>query len=62
MKHFLSSIDYPGKDRRIVRKPDPLIVGRAEHVVHRADHILGASLHPDHRRVRPPVADPPPDA
>jgi polyphosphate kinase len=60
MKHFLASIDYPGKDRRIVRKPDPLIVGRAEHVVHRADHILGASLHPDHRRVRAPVPDLPP--
>ena len=62
MKHFLASIDYPGKDRRIVRKPDPLIVGRAEHVVHRAEHILGASLHPDHRRVRPAPADPAPAA
>ena len=30
--------------------PDPLIVGRAAHVVHNADHILGASLHPDLRR------------
>jgi hypothetical protein len=50
MKHFLSSIDYPGKDHRVVRAPDPLIVGRAEHVVHRSEHILGTSLHPDHRR------------
>jgi polyphosphate kinase 2 len=57
MRHFLSSIDYPGKDHRIVRPPDPLIVGRAEHVVHRSEHILGTSLHPDHRRVsRPPAA------
>ena len=49
MQHFLSSIDYPGKDHRVVREPDPLIVGRAEHVVHRSEHILGTSLHPDHR-------------
>ncbi|GAA0292023.1 polyphosphate kinase 2 [Rhodovulum strictum] len=52
MRHFLNSLDYPGKDTRIVRAPDPLIVGRAEHVVHRADHILGTSLHPDLRKVR----------
>jgi polyphosphate kinase 2 len=60
MKHFLSSIDYPGKDHRVVRAPDPLIVGRAEHVVHRSEHILGTSLHPDHRRVaRPPASTAP---
>ena len=46
MLHFLNSLDYPGKDTEIVHAPDPLIVGRAEHVVHRADHILGQSLHP----------------
>ncbi len=62
MKHFLSSIDYPGKDHRVVRDPDPLIVGRAEHVVHRSEHILGTSLHPDHRRAaRPPAAAPAPE-
>ena len=52
MRHFLSSIDYPGKNHHIVGKPDPLIVGRAEHVIHRADHILGTSLHPDSRHVK----------
>jgi len=52
MRHFLSSLDYPGKDARIVRAPDPLIVGRAEHVVHKAEHILGPSLHPDLRKPR----------
>jgi polyphosphate kinase len=52
MKHFLSTLDYPGKDRTVVKKPDPLIVGRAEHVVHRSEHILGMSLHPDQRRTR----------
>ncbi|MEN1729760.1 MAG: polyphosphate kinase 2, partial [Pseudomonadota bacterium] len=28
--------------------PDPLIVGHATHVIHRSDHILGTSLHPNH--------------
>ncbi len=46
MLHFLNSLDYPGKDENVVHAPDPLIVGRAEHVVHRADHILGTALHP----------------
>jgi polyphosphate kinase 2 len=50
MRHFLNSLDYPGKDLAVVQPPDPLIVGRASHVVHGAEHILGASLHPDLRR------------
>ena len=50
MMHFLNSLDYPGKDVRLIGPPDPLIVGHAGHVIHRADHILGAALHPDHRR------------
>ncbi|WP_299326669.1 polyphosphate kinase 2 [Parasphingopyxis sp.] len=50
MMHFLDSIDYPDKDKSIARKPDPLIVGQAHHVIHRADHILGTSLHPELRR------------
>lgn len=33
MKHFLSSVDYPGKDLEVVGTPDPLIVGRARHVL-----------------------------
>ncbi|MBC7140906.1 MAG: polyphosphate kinase 2, partial [Rhodobacteraceae bacterium] len=52
MRHFLASLDYPGKDPEVAQAPDPLIVGRASHVVHSADHILGASLHPDMRRAR----------
>ena len=52
MAHFLNSIDYPGKDKKLVKAPDPLIVGRAEHVVHRADHILGTSLNQQKRRVK----------
>ncbi|MBN7786919.1 polyphosphate kinase 2 [Ponticoccus gilvus] len=46
MKHFLSTLDYPGKDPRVARAPDPLIVGGAQHVIHRSDHILGGTLHP----------------
>ncbi|MGI3184124.1 polyphosphate kinase 2 [Nioella aestuarii] len=52
MRHFLSTLDYPGKDPEIAQAPDPLIVGHASHVVHASDHILGSSLHPDHRRTR----------
>lgn len=50
MRHFLASLDYPGKDHDVVGTPDPLIVGRASHVIHGADHILGASMHPEMRR------------
>ncbi len=55
MLHFLNSIDYPGKDLKIVKAPDPLIVGRAGQVIHKADHILGASLHPAQRKAAKPV-------
>jgi len=46
MLHFLNSLDYPDKDLDVATTPDPLIVGHAGHVIHQADHILGASLHP----------------
>lgn len=50
MRHFLSSLDYPDKDLAIVTPPDPLIVGHASHVIHSAEHILGAAQHPEARR------------
>lgn len=50
MRHFLSTVDYPDKDHSVVQPADPLIVGRASHVVHKSDHILGTALHPDTRR------------
>jgi polyphosphate kinase 2 len=53
MRHFLDSLDYPGKDLPIAQAPDPLIVGQAGHVIQRSSHILGTSLHPDVRRVKP---------
>jgi polyphosphate kinase len=46
MRHFLATLDYPDKDPTVALPPDPLIVGRAAHVIHRSDHILGSSLHP----------------
>ena len=52
MRHFLNSLDYPGKDRHIAHAPDPLIVSTAQHVLHKSDHILGKSLHPEDRKTR----------
>ncbi len=50
MRHFLSSLPYPGKDRRTVGEPDPLIVGGTAHAIGDGAHVLGRSLHPDRRR------------
>lgn len=51
MRHFLSTLEYPGKDLKIACAPDPLIVGGANHVIQRSDHILGTALHPNGRHV-----------
>ena len=52
MLHFLDSLDYPGKDEKIAHAPDPLIVGRASHVIHNSEHILGKAQHPEARRAK----------
>ena len=52
MKHLLSQLDYPEKDKKIVGHPDPLIVGSSAHVIGNSEHILGKSLHPEQRRGR----------
>ena len=52
MKHFLSTLDYPDKDETVATPPDPKIVGRANHVLHRSEQILATALHPDTRRAR----------
>src|SRR6056297_1624604 len=52
MLHFLHSLDYPGKSPKVAHAPDPLIVSTAQHVLHKSDHILGKSLHPDDRKPR----------
>ncbi|MDO5630971.1 MAG: polyphosphate kinase 2 [Paracoccus sp. (in: a-proteobacteria)] len=50
MRHFLSSLDYPGKDVELIGQPDPLIVGQASHVVYRSEHMLGSAMHPETRK------------
>ncbi|MFK7868811.1 MAG: polyphosphate kinase 2 [Roseobacter sp.] len=52
MKHFLAGFDYPGRDDDVATAPDPQIVASASHVVHKADHILATSLHPQARHKR----------
>jgi len=51
MQHFLSTLDYPAKDRHVVKGPDALIVGSSAHVIGRDEHILGKVLHPEKRRI-----------
>ncbi|MEL6436086.1 MAG: polyphosphate kinase 2 [Pseudomonadota bacterium] len=50
MQHFLSTLPYPNKDMKIVRGPDPLIVGHSSQVIGRSNHILGKTLHPQMKR------------
>ena len=50
MRHFLGSLPYPGKDTKVVGRPDPLIVGHSGHVIGSNEHILGSSLHPELRK------------
>ena len=33
MRHFLSTVDYDGKDREVVGEPDPLLVQRGKDAV-----------------------------
>jgi polyphosphate kinase 2 len=40
MQHFLSNLDYPGKDESVLHGPDPLIVGTPSQVIDK-DHHLG---------------------
>ena len=41
MQHFLSELDYPGKNERVVRGPDPLIVGSSSQVIEKDRHLWG---------------------
>ena len=50
MRHFLSTLDYPQKDAKVVGAPDPLLVGSASHVIGNDAHIIGKTLHPDARK------------
>ena len=50
MQHFLSSLPYPNKNKKVVTGPDPLIVGSTAHVIGRDEHILGKTLRPGNKR------------
>ena len=41
MQYFLSQLDYPDKDERVVRGPDPLIVGHPSQVIEKDRHLWG---------------------
>ena len=41
MQHFLSQLDYPGKNEHVVRGPDPLIVGSSAQVIDKDRHLWG---------------------
>lgn len=43
MQHFLSTLDYPGKNVSLA-KADPLVVGASSHSIGKSSHILGPSL------------------
>ena len=38
MRHFLSGLDYPGKDLEVVRAPDPLIAGSADDIYEKGEN------------------------
>ena len=41
MQHFLAELDFPDKDPKIVRGPDPLIVGTPSLVIEKDRHLWG---------------------
>ena len=40
MRHVLYNLDYPNKNTAVVKPPDELIVGSAEHIYEKGEHIL----------------------
>ena len=41
MRHFLSALPYPNKNKKVVMEPNPLIVGHSAHVIGREPHFHG---------------------
>jgi len=41
LQHFLSHLDYPDKDRRVLHGPDPLLVGTPSQVFAKDRHLWG---------------------
>ncbi len=52
MRHFLSTLNYDGKNETTIGEPDPFIVTSSDHAIGNSEHILGKSLHPEQRRKR----------
>ncbi|MCW1918556.1 polyphosphate kinase 2 [Rhodobacter sp. KR11] len=50
MRHFLSTVEYPGKDADAIGEIDPRIVQHAAQVMDKAGHILDRARHPAARR------------
>ena len=50
MQHFLSVVPYPDRDGRVVRGPDPLIVGSTAAVLGQSETLLERTTHPELKR------------
>lgn len=50
MRHFLNQLPYPNKNDKVVKEPDPLIVGHSAHVIGRDSHILGKGSLPKDKK------------
>ncbi|AZD10323.1 Polyphosphate kinase 2 [Pseudomonas chlororaphis] len=44
IRHFLHSLDYPGKSLRVAHQPDPVLVGRASRVMEEDERVYQESL------------------
>jgi polyphosphate kinase 2 len=51
LQYFLSTMPYPDKDERVVRGPDPLIVGSSSQVIGNHLHLLQQATHPELKRI-----------
>ena len=49
MRHFLSQLPYPTRDKARVGTPDPLIVGSSGDVIASDDRLFDKTAHPDRR-------------
>ena len=56
IRHFLHSLDYPDKDRRIAHEPDPLLVGPASRVIEEDEKVYAGPREPGYPGLRRAVA------
>lgn len=50
MSYFLSTLTYDNKNTALIKEADPLIVEPASTVINSDAHILGKSMHPQHKK------------